>query len=313
MALSLSQLDSITHEHVRPFVVDNAYSAIPLLHRMLGNSRISLEGGTKIRELINYRTLGKASGFDGTGPLGTSVRDTTTGAEFEWVTYEVPVVFSRREEMKNAGKEGIVKLVKKIRDEATLDINDKLGTDLFDGNASASSTSELDGLQLMVDTDDSPKAYGGVDKDDAPNWVAQKNTTAEVLSQSVLQSSFGSASIGADSPSVCIMTQALFDKYHDILVADKRFVDVQMADGGFQTLEFNGRPVLVDSKCGSGTFYWLNERYINFYVHRDWNFEQRPFQEPKDEWAAISHIIVACQLTTNARRMHAIHTGVTTS
>lgn len=315
MALSLDQLTTLTHENVMPELKDNIFTAIPLFFRLNSMGQMQLDGGTKIREPIIYQKTGQAGGFTGTGPLPTTQNDVITGAEFDWVTYQAPLVFDRLEEKKNAGKWGILKLLKNMRQVSELDIRDSIGTDLITGNASTSSTSELDGLQLMVDDDDSPKTYGGIDKDDFTGWVADDTALSAALTVFDMQKMFGRVTIGNDHPTLVLMDQLTFDKYWSLLQNDQRFVDTRIASAGFTTLQFNGIPVMVDpnvpnASSTSRTMYMLNENYIKLYVHKDVNFMVRPFVEPEDQWAAISHILWMGQLTCSNRRMNARLTAV---
>src|SRR3990167_263964 len=246
MTLALAQLDTITNDYIAPRIADNVYGAVPLLHRLKARNQVILSGGIDIREPLLYAKSGKATGFDGNGPLGTTMPSVITGAEFDWVTYESPVAIARRDEKMNGGAEGVIKLLENLRKVAEMDLMDRVGADLFTGNASASSTKELDGLQLMVDDDDTPKAYGGILTTDMATWTADDTALSAALSLFAMQQAYGRATRGSDHPSLVVCTQAEFDKYWSLLQADQRFNDDKMASAGFQALRFNGIPVVVD-------------------------------------------------------------------
>jgi hypothetical protein len=40
------------------------------------------------------------------------------------------------------------------------------------------------------------------------------------------------------------------------------------AAGGFISITWRGRPIAADDKATSGTFFWINERYLDFAVQR---------------------------------------------
>jgi hypothetical protein len=54
------------------------------------------------------------------------------------------------------------------------------------------------------------------------------------------------------------------DRYLQLLVPQKRFTDLKL-DGGFQTLEYNGRDVLVDVDCPDDTMFFLAKDSIKKY------------------------------------------------
>jgi len=314
MALTHSQLQAITNDFVVPEVVDNVYNGVPFLHRLTKNNRKMISAADQIRVPIIFQQTGQAGGFDGTGPLPTTMNDVITAADFDWVTYQAPVVFSRREEAQNRGKEGIVKLVDTLKQNASLDAMNSVGGDTIIGNDTASSTQELDGLELMVDDDDTPKAYGGILTTDFSGWKADDDATVTATSLLDFQQAIGAVTFGADRPSLILCTQKIFDKTWSLLQANERYQDVDEASAGFMNLLISGIPMLVDRNvpAASGTshtYYVLNEKYITLYVHSDYDFAPRPFQEAEDQWSAISHLIWMGQLTSNNRRMHARRTA----
>lgn len=54
------------------------------------------------------------------------------------------------------------------------------------------------------------------------------------------------------------------DAYLNLLVPQKRFTDLKM-DGGFESLEYNGRELLVDVDCPDGTLFNLTKESIERY------------------------------------------------
>jgi hypothetical protein len=51
------------------------------------------------------------------------------------------------------------------------------------------------------------------------------------------------------------------------------------AQGSFELLKFGLANVAWDSKCPSGYMYFLNTNYLNFVVHKDFNFKLGDFKE----------------------------------
>lgn len=315
MALSIDQLNAITKKHIAPRIADNLFDAVPLLSRLREANREVFTGGVKIHEPIIYQGTGQAGGFVGDGPLPTTSQEHLTSAQFDMVTYQVPIVVSERQLAENAGPNGVLKLLNVIQEVAKLDLQDKLGTDLYTGNQSAVEADKLDGLELMVDDDDSPKTYGSIDKDDFTGWKADDGASFGAPTLLSLQRVIGDVTFGMDRPSVIVVTQDIFDKVWSLLQADQRFGQMPSGDAGFQTLMISGIPMLVDAKCPSSssssqTMYFLNEKYLYFYVHKDVNMLARPFSSPENSWNKISHILHMCQLVTNRRKAHARRTGV---
>jgi len=64
------------------------------------------------------------------------------------------------------------------------------------------------------------------------------------------------------------------DRYLQLLVPQKRFLDMKL-DGGYQSLEYNGREFLVDVDCQDETVYFLNRASIQKYGLFDLQFVEQ--------------------------------------
>ena len=315
MPLSIDQLNSITKKHIAPRIGDNLFNAIPLFHRLREQRKELVAPGVKITEPIIYQGTGQAGGFTGDGPLPTTSQEHLTSAEFDLVTYQVPIVVSNRQLMDNSGPNGVHKLLSTVQMVAELDLQDQIGGDLFTGNGSSVDANALDGLDLMVDDNDTPKSYGGISVSDFAGWAADDTGSFGAITLLKIQKMLGRVTFGTDRPSLIVCTQDIFDKTWSLLQAQQEFRSEKEGDAGFQMLRVSGIPMMVDSKCPEAsasdqTMYALNEKYLYLYTHPQANMLVRPFQEPENSWNKVSHIIHAIQLVTNNRRMHARVTGV---
>jgi hypothetical protein len=80
---------------------------------------------------------------------------------------------------------------------------------------------------------------------------------------------------GAQSPTIILTTRAIRRKYVDLLVADKRFVDWKVMDGGYKVVEFNGIPIAVDNDAIDGEMYFLYEPSLQIYQMSDLSWMER--------------------------------------
>ena len=78
---------------------------------------------------------------------------------------------------------------------------------------------------------------------------------------------------GTQRPTAGYVTEAIFNFYGQLLRPQERIVkDAGMIKGdmkggtGFDALYYNGKPILADEKCTSGTFIFLNENYVDWYA-----------------------------------------------
>ena len=315
MALTIDQLNALTKKHIAPRITNNVFDAIPLLSRLRKQNREIFTGGVQIEEPIIFQGTGQAGGFTGDGPLPTISQEHTTSAKFDLITYQVPLVVSQRQIVLNAGPNGIHKLLNVVREVSELDLKDVMSQDLFTGNESAVENDKYDGLQLAIDDDDSPKAYGDILTTDLADWKADDSAAFGAITPQKMQGVIGDVTFGLDRPTLIVCTQDIYDKWWGLLQQNERYTDVEEADGGFKFLRVSGIPLMVDPKVPSAasndqTMYFLNETYMFWYTHKDVDMEMLPFQRPENAWNMVGHVISMNQLVLNRRKAHARRTGV---
>jgi hypothetical protein len=101
--------------------------------------------------------------------------------------------------------------------------------------------------------------------------AAQRALTTDLMQQAVdaTEEQLADDVGGALSPTIILTTRAIRRKYVDLLVADKRFIDWKVMDGGFKVVEFNGIPMAVDNDALGGDMYFLYEPSLQIYQMSD--------------------------------------------
>jgi len=312
MALTYSQLASITHELIVPKAVDSVFNSNPLLFRFKERG-IKYDGGRDIVQPLVYDDVNAVQAYEGSEVLSTEINDNLTAAVYNWRQYSAFFGVTGREELINNGKNGIVNLLKTKQKVCELSLLNQLGTDLQGSNSGGKS---LDGLGLTLSTS---STYGGIAVADMAAWAAQTITlgTANTLTLFDMQRLQGKATIGADHPTVWVTRQSVYDKIWSLLQPDQRFVDSTMGNAGFGGIKFNGIPIVVDSHVagsdGGSTdnmLMCLNEAYIGLAIHSDVNFKTVPIPQVKDQDVKMVRIFFAGNLWCSARRMHGFNASI---
>jgi len=101
--------------------------------------------------------------------------------------------------------------------------------------------------------------------------AAQRALTTDLMQQAVdkTEEQLADDTGGSLSPTIILTTRAIRRKYVDLLVADKRFVDWKVMDGGFKVVEFNGIPIAVDNDALDGDMYFVYEPSLQIYQMSD--------------------------------------------
>lgn len=302
---SYDQVSAITRRKFIPKLVDNIFDSNILLQRGRKKFLEKLDGGTKIVQPLNYAVASASGWYAGADTLSNVDNDVITAAEYDWKQIYASIAIKRIDELKNAGASQVLSLVKNKVKIAEKTMADSIGTGLFNAGTT---TDAIIGLRAIVDA---ASTIGGISQSTYSWWQAQEDTSSTVLSLAVMQALFNDAAIGNDKPSLIVTTRDIFDSYYALLQPQQRFVNDEVARGGFSSLMFNGVPVVVDSHCPSSHMFMLNEKYLHLFVHKDEDFRFEPFMKPINQNVKVAKIYSALALGSSNNRMHGKLSAIT--
>ena len=177
------------------------------------------------------------------------------------------------------------------------------------------------------------RTLGGINSDSLHYWDAQIMSFSQILAAGAdnvaptfaewcsttsgvadgvkkMTQMYGACSIDADQPDLIVTTQVMYDAYESALQANKRFQGTsELADAGFQSLQFKGASVVVDSHCPAGHMYFLNTDYLDFKVHSQRNFQFEDFKRLEGKDIIQARMFWMGQLTCTNPRMQGLVVG----
>jgi hypothetical protein len=299
MALSLDQLNAITHKKILPKMYDNIFDSNPLLKRILASGQYqSQEGGTSIDVPLNYASTSSSGWYSGTETLATDDNESISAASFSWKNLYTGITISDEDELKNSGAAGVLKLVASKSMIAEKTIKDLLGTALYSDGTDSSS---IQGLRDIVATD---QTVGGIDQSSYSWWQAQVDSSTTTMTLSALNSLFEDCVIDSEKPTVAVATRANYNRYYNLLQPQQRFQDSSVAKGGFQSLMFNGLPFISDSHVPTNHVFFINEKHLHLFYHPQRNFSMEPWQKPLNQQLKLCRILWMGALASSNNRLH---------
>lgn len=305
MALTYDQLSGITQRKFIPKLYDNVFNSNPILQRLRKKSYQLLDGGLSIMVPLNYAVPTASGWYAGADTLDTTDNDQITSAEYTWKQLYTNISILRSDELKNSGDEQMVSLVKSKVKIAEKQMEDMLGTGVF---SNASNAKSIVGLQYMASTSNT---IGGISATSYSWWQPQIDSSTTTLSLSALQTNWNLCTIGSWTPTVVSTTRSLFNSYYSLLQPQQRFQDSNTAAGGFQSLLFNGIPVVPDSHSTSSFWYFLNEEYLHLWAHREEDMRFEPFAKPLNQNVKTAKIYWMGAFGTSNRRLQGALTALT--
>ena len=295
---NFDNLLTTTLANYRKTLTDNVFTARPLTYTLMEKGRIRmLNGGTKVVEPLIYGlndTVGSYSGYDS---IALTPQTGISAAEFEWRQYAASISISGIEEAKNNGDAEIINLLEAKIMQAEESMREGFNT-MFFGDGTGNSSKDWNGLDNLVDN---TGTVGNIDSSTYTWWKSYKETTATALTLAQMATAYNSVSVGNDHPDTLLTTQTLFEKYEALLQPQLRYTDTKTADAGFQNLLFKAAPVMYDTGCTAGTFFFLNSKYLTLVGHSDKWFSQTAFISPEDTDARYALIMCYGNLTVRNR------------
>ena len=295
---NFDNLLSTTLANYRDQLTDNIFTARPLTYTLMEKGRIRmLNGGTKIVEPLIYglnNTVGSYGGYD---TLNLAPQEGISAAEFEWKQYAASISISGIEEAKNNGEQEIINLLEAKIMQAEESMREGFNT-MFFADGTGNSSKDWNGLGNLVE---SGNTVGNIDSNTYTWWKSYEENSATALTLAQMATAYNSVSVGNDHPDTLLTTQTLFEKYEALLQPNLRYTDTKTADAGFQNLLFKSAPVMYDTGCTAGTFFFLNSKYLTLVGHSDKWFSQTSFISPEDTDARYALIMCYGNLTVRNR------------
>jgi hypothetical protein len=305
MALSYDQISAVTQKFFIRKAVDNIFDSNPLLQRAKKKWYEKVDGGTSIMVPLNYAQASAGGWYQGSDTLTTTDNDVLTAAEYQWKQIYKTISIKRLDELKNNSDAAMVKFVKTKVQIAEKSIMDDMGTGLYNAGTT---TNAILGLRNIISTGNT---VGGIAQGTYSWWQAQVDASTTTLSLAAMQSRDQACTIGNDGPSVIMTTRALYNTYWGLLQPQQRLTDSETGKGGFSSLMFNGKPLIVDSHCPTSHMLFLNEEYLKLCYHPDENFRFEAFAKPIDQNVKVGKIFWAGALVTDNCRMQGALTAIT--
>lgn len=313
MATLTEQLDNLyvtTWQNMKSKASDNIFDHVAFFAWLKMNNKIrSLAGGRWIEEPVIFANSG-TSGWKVKGStVALNDAEILQATKYDWKYLVGNVVRFWQDDQQNRGKHRIMSLMEAKLTNVQNDMKNTLSTAL----AASTTTNGPDGLQTLIADDPTASAtIGGINQSTNSWW---QNKATNLTSESF--ATFGvtrmrtmmnntSQNLGDARPDILLSGQDPYEYYSDTLLGYYRFGDKRLVDAGFRTTEFEGVPMLWDTKIGD-RMYFINTDHLWLYIDPAYNFNMTPFKEiPDQAHDRAAQVTLACATVTNRRRAQGV-------
>jgi len=176
MALTYTELDSVSKKYYDDTITQQIYEDDPFYAKVLKKQNVTWSGGSKIQWPIRYTKLDTAQWFGPRDQIAYMGKETRTAAEQEWRYINAVTTIHMDEKIKNGGQGQIIDLVKDKTAELSEDMLNKYCTAIYATSAAANAITPLSTIV------DSAATFGGIAVADASEWASQEDGSTTELS-----------------------------------------------------------------------------------------------------------------------------------
>ena len=211
----------------------------------------------------------------------------------------------------NQGKAVILKYLEEKKQAAITSMTEVLGDELVDGTGTAPSWDSLETIISATNT----TTVGGIAGSDA-SWQNYSAAIAGAFNTSnngitAMDLAVRYTSFGTKSPRAIFTTSAVVGLYYVSQAGSIRYYNEELADAGFEHLNFGRRPVLRDDNIDAGRLYLVDTESLWLQVLKQGNLVTTEFLPSTNQLSDQALMYIFGQLTTGSRRTQGVVTGIT--
>jgi hypothetical protein len=313
---TIDNLFTSTWAYRKPQVVEQAYLKTPFIFWLNQAGRVEKQGGYRRIEVPveygsneNVRWISKGD----TVPLGDD--ELITLAYEDWKYLATSIVRWLTEDQQNRGKAAAVKMVERKLGAAERALWEEFERVVFtDGTG----TNEPNGLQNLVAIAPTTGTVHGLNRATYTWWRNQYKShtgSASVYLLSDMSNCMNSVIkySRAEIKDLFIITdQTSFELYESVHQEMKILPNAKLADAGFDSFSYKGRPMVWSPSAPSGYMYFLNPNYLKLVIDDNYWMEMTNWKEVPDQpFDKVAQIVCTMNLIVTRPIVNNVLYGIT--
>jgi hypothetical protein len=293
-------------------------NALLYLLKQRGNIKV-VSGGESFNHPLIYGTNTSFQMYNSLDPIATPVTNNHTRAVYPIRVAAGSIVLPTLDMAKNAGqKEKLIDYAEAKKQEAEISMSELLGDQVM---SAGSDSKDFGGLQYLIETVPSSRTTDFVGDIEASTsgssyWRNQADTTSVTAFNTssegliAMNAMLNNCTFGRMGPKAIFTTKTAYGLYEIGQTANIRYMNADLADAGFQALQYASMPIMFDDNCPAGYMYFVDTESLWLQVLEQGNMQITQFQLKDDQLASSALMYLFGNLTTGSRRTNGVITGV---
>ena len=320
-----------------PFVVDTVLNSNVLFQRVVRASKKWSGRTLRIPVKVSKNSTGQS--FRGYDTFSTVATDNRQYLEYTPSFYQITCSLPGDELSVADTEDKVLDLMKLTIQSDTEDMADDLGT-IFYADGTGNAGKDPLGLGALVDDGSAVATIGGLSRSTYATLAGTVTASGGTLTLAKMDTLHSAVASGSQKPTAYYTTETVFNLYGQLLRPQERIVKqaammkgMMVGGTGFDSLHFNGKPVLADEKCTSGALIAVNENFVDWYglpfhgaeavsyksqikgndypAPMGLGFSWGGWIKPANAGAVVGHIYFGGQFITSNPKRHGKLTGIT--
>ena len=295
---------------------EQAFLKTPLIFWLNKKERIEgLKGHSRIEVPVEYgsndtvRWIKKGS----TVPINDSELLTMTYEEWKYVSVSLIRYF--QDDQQNRGEAALMKLADVKLGAAERGLNEEFERVFF---ADGTGDNEPNGFQNIIASSPATGTLHGLNRATYSWWRNQYKAStgsSAIYLLSDMRTTLNNTLRYAQTELkdiVIVTTQDIYEYYEDECFEMKVLQNTMLADAGFDTLQYRGRPMMWAPSAPSGNMYFVNTSYLKLMKDDDYWMDMTDWKEiPDQPNDRVAQVTCVMNLITSRPIAHNVLTGIT--
>lgn len=262
-----------------------------------------ISGGTRLEIPLEYGSNETIRWIDKGDTVPITDQELITMAYEDWKYVSVSIVRWFADEQKNRGKNQIINIMSSKLNAAERAMNEELERVMF---ADGSGAKEPNGLQNIITNTPTTGTLHGINRA-SYTWFRNQQKTATgaytiyLLSDMRTMMNNLSQYTKVNMKDIVIVTdQTSFEYFEDVHMDMKVLNDAKLADAGFTSFSWKGRPIMWCPSAPSLKMYFVNTAFIKLHKDNNYWMEMTEWKTiPNQPFDRVAQIVSALQMVTS--------------